>query len=174
MIRELVDGEGFTTVEPTPRLIGCIEAAATALGAAVPGAEIRRSHELRFGSGTALVPSLAVFGSGAREDGARPDLVVEFRVESTSRYVLGPKRLVYSRNRVPELWFVDPWRSRVGVLEAGEAGKYGWPPRERLPGEVLEPRRLPGARVAVADLLAGWPPGRGREPEPGEEWWEAS
>lgn len=168
MIHETVEGERFATVAPTPRLQRCIGAAATALERTEPGAGVVVGQELRLGPGTTLIPTISVF-AGAE----RPELVVEFRVESTSRYVLGPKRLGYSRHGAPEVWFVDPWRSRVAILRAKGSGEpgYEWPPAERRPGEDLRPQGLANP-LKVDDLLAGWPQGVGREPDPGERWWE--
>lgn len=170
MIHETVEGERFATVAPTPRLARCIAAAAAALERGAPAADVVVGEELRLGPRTTLVPTISLFdGDGER---ARPSLVVEFRVESTSRYVLGPKRLGYSRNGAPEVWFVDPWRSRVAVLRAeGPEPGYGWPPGERRPGERLPTEALANP-LTVDELLAGWPGDVGREPEPGERWWE--
>lgn len=171
MIHETVEGERFATVEPTPRLARCIAAAAAALERGAPGAAVVVGAELRLGPRTTLVPTISLFaGPGEREG---PSLVVEFRVESTSRYVLGPKRLGYSRHGAPEVWFVDPWRSRVAVLRADGSGGpgYGWPPGERRPGEPLPIEALANP-LTVDELLAGWPSDVGREPEPGERWWE--
>lgn len=173
MIYESVDGERFATVAPTPRLEGCIAVAVETLRSAAPGAKVEVGRSLDLGSGTMLIPTIAVYVGGRGDGGAPPDLVVELRVESTSRYVLGPKRLGYSRHGAPELWFVDPWRRRVAVLVAvggGEIG-YRWPPSERRLGERLESAALDRAPT-VDDLLAGWPADVGREPEPGERWWE--
>jgi Uma2 family endonuclease len=160
---ELVNGERFTSVEPTPLLAGCIAAAGMALAAAVrerfPDAEVAERRNWKFDPRTELTPSIVVCASGpVGADGngnggpAVPDLVVEFRTESTGRYVLGPKRMVYSRFRVPEFWYVDAMRRRVAVLRS-EGQDYEWPPAARVEGDVLEPRRLPGVRVPVTAVV---------------------
>jgi hypothetical protein len=153
---ERVNGERFTAVEPTPLLAACIADAREALRAAVtaafPGGSVEAGGTLAFGPGTELSPSLVVRADGGRLTGL-PDLVVEFRTESTGRYVLGPKRMVYSRFRVPEFWYVDPLRRRVAVLRSsGE--EYAWPPAEQDVNAVLEPHRLPGVRVPVRALVS--------------------
>lgn len=167
MIHESVEGERFATVAPTPRLRRSIEAAAEALRHRVPASEVRVGDRLDLGPGTSLIPTIWV-GSGRR-----PDLVVEFRVESTSRYVLGPKRLGYLRGGAPDFWYVDPWRRRVAVLRSAGPSRleYTWPPAQRGPGEELRTEALEGP-LSVDELLAGWPADVGHEPDPGESWWE--
>lgn len=155
MAVERVNGERFTAVEPTPLLAACIADARTALAAAVaaaaPRASVQSGGTVAFGPGTELTPSLVV-RADADDPAALPVLVVEFRTESTGRYVLGPKRMVYSRFRVPEFWYVDPLCRRVAVLRSG-GGEYGWPPEEHGRDAVLTPHRLPGVRVPVAALV---------------------
>jgi hypothetical protein len=153
---ERVNGERFTAVEPTPLLAACIadarEALRAAVGAAFAGGSVEAGGTLAFGPGTELSPSLVVRADGGNL-AAVPDLIVEFRTESTGRYVLGPKRMVYSRFRVPEFWYVDPLRRRVAVLRSsGE--EYAWPPAEHGADAVLEPHRLPGVRIPVRALVS--------------------
>jgi Uma2 family endonuclease len=176
---ETVNGERFTAVEPTPLLAACIDAAEQALTAAVaavsPPVTVIARKRWEFGPGTELSPSLVVVPADQAGNGHGPHvplLVVEFRTESTGRYVLGPKRMVYSRFRVPEFWYADPLNRRVAVLRAREAGDYEWPPEERAAGEVLEPRPLPGVSIAVDDLLGpSFKDGsRRRHADGGEEW----
>jgi Uma2 family endonuclease len=175
---EQVGGERFTSAEPTPLLRACIDAARAALTSALaevaPSVVVIASGRWEFGPGTELSPSLLVTTRepDTNGDGPRvPLLVVEFRIESTGRYVLGPKRMVYSRHRVPEFWYADPVNRRVAVLRAPASGDYPWPPDERTPGEVLEPRPFPGVRLPV-DVLLG-PSFRDRstvQSEGGEAW----
>jgi Uma2 family endonuclease len=101
-----------------------------------------------------------------------PLLVVEFRTESTGRYVLGPKRMVYSRFRVPEFWYVDPMNRRVAILRAHEGGDYSWPPEERASGDTIEPLPFPGIEIAVDALLGpSFSDGsRARHSDGGESW----
>lgn len=169
-MQERINGERFTVVEPTPLLGRCIEGARRALEAA--GVHVDVGEPLDFGAATELTPTLAVWAATDGPAVRPPDLVVELRTESTSRYVLGPKRMAYARNAVPELWFVDPWHGRVAVLVAGPDGDFPWPPGLYDKDAVLTPTRLPGARISMGALLAEWPADRGREPADDELWYE--
>lgn len=155
MWTEQIAGERFTAVEPTPLLAACIAAAREALAAAVgESASVQVSSGWEFDSSTTLVPSIVVSGASSRNGGAHvPDLVVEFRTESTGRYILGPKRMAYSRFRVPEFWYVDPRGRRVAVLRSEAGGEYAWPPRLFGENDVLELSRFPGAAVRAGALL---------------------
>jgi Uma2 family endonuclease len=177
---ERINGERFTAVEPTPLLSALIAEAREALAAGVapvlPGATVAAGRTWVFGPGTELVPSIVVAARGEPSNGAPPvpDLVVEFRTESTGRYVLGPKRMVYSRFRVAEFWYVDPLRRRVAVLRSEGGEEYSWPPSEHGVDDVLRPSRLPGVSVPVRALV-----GEAFERDPraggpaGEEWLES-
>lgn len=44
-----------------------------------------------------------------------PDFVVEILSPSTARYDKGPKRIVYARCGVKELWLIDPKAKRIDV-----------------------------------------------------------
>jgi Uma2 family endonuclease len=176
---EQVGGERFTSVEPTPLLAACIDAAHEALGAALadvsPPVDLFVRKRWEFGPGTELSPSLMATRASHEGNGHGPhvpQLVVEFRTESTGRYVLGPKRMVYSRFRVPEFWYVDPMNRRVAVLRAHEGGDYSWPPDEYGPGDVLGPGPFDGVKVAVDALLGpSFSDGsRARHSEGGEAW----
>jgi hypothetical protein len=138
-------------VEPTPLLrVHRRRGGAAARCGALPARGRRRGGTLASPRHGAPRPR-RVRADGARPAGV-PDLVVEFRTESTGRYVLGPKRMVYSRFRVPEFWYVDPLCRRVAVLRSG-GEEYGWPPEEHGRDAVLAPHRLPGVRVPVAALV---------------------
>jgi Uma2 family endonuclease len=152
---EEIAGERFTSVEPTPWLAECIAAGRAALERALADrATVAVSSGWEFEPRTRLVPSIVVSRDEARNGGSGvPDLVVELRTESTGRYILGPKRMVYSRFHVPEFWYVDPRHRRVAVLRASEGSEYDWPPL--LPGEddSIELSRFPGVSVPVRELL---------------------
>jgi Uma2 family endonuclease len=171
---ERVIGERFTAVEPTPLLAALIEGARLELAAAVaavaPQAEVTSGRRWRFDTGTELTPSIVVSRPGGGEAPV-PDLVVEFRTESTGRYVLGPKRMAYSRFRVPEFWYVDPLRRRVAVLRSLDGDEYGWPPEEHDADGVLESRHLPGLRVPVRALVGSAFAVTGRGPAPPDDDW---
>ena len=181
-MHELVLGERFTRVAPTPLLGETISRARAELEAAViaavPSAVVLAEQQWSFGSHTCLTPSLVVLADpdASAAENAVPDLIVEFRTESTSRYVMGPKRMAYSRSRVPEFWFVDAWRQRLAVLVSESGEEYTWPPRDVGADEVLEPVALPGARVHAHALLRGWPRDRAHPvaANADEPWFETS
>jgi Uma2 family endonuclease len=112
------------------------------------------SSGFEFEPRTRLVPSIVVSHDRSRNGGAGvPDLVVELRTESTGRYILGPKRMVYSRFGVPEFWYVDPRHRKVAVLRSREGRDYDWPPLMPGEDESIELSRFPGVSVPVRDLL---------------------
>jgi Uma2 family endonuclease len=152
---EEIFGERFISVEPTPVLAGCIAAGRDALAVALgERARVHLSLEWEFDPSTRLVPSIVVSRSTEDNGGpVVPDLVVEFRTESTGRYILGPKRMVYSRFRVPEFWYVDPRGRRLAVLRSRGGGEYDWPPLVVGDGDVLELSRFPGTMVQASALL---------------------
>lgn len=152
---ERVNGEPFTSVEPTPQLAACIAAAHEALVAVLgERGAVAAGRSWRFAQGTELTPSLLVtVGSTAEGGSAVPALVVEFRTESTGRYVLGPKRMVYSRHRVPEFWYVDPLNRRVAVMRSHDGEEYRWPPEELGPDELLMPQPFPGVTLPARALM---------------------
>lgn len=150
---ELIFGEQFVAVVPTPFLAEVIENAARIIRGALEGAAVEVDHEVVFGPNTVLRPDVSVWSSGEPE--GRPDLVVEVRTESTDRYALGPKRLVYSRAGVLEYWFLDPLAHTVRRMQYDERlPDYAWPPEELRAGAVVAPASFPAAAVAVSDLLA--------------------
>ena len=177
---EQVNGERFTAVEPTPLLAALIAEARDALAAAIapvhPAATVTAGRSFQFAPGTELSPSIVVSARSEDANGSAllPALVVEFRTESTGRYVLGPKRMVYSRFRVPEFWYVDPLLRRVAVLRSAGGDEYTWPPSEHEAGDVLEAHALPGVSVPVRALVGTAferdPRARGTDTE---EWLES-
>lgn len=154
---ERVNGERFTTVEPTPLLAALIEHAHQQLVAAVqataPGLVVVADQLWHFDRGTVMRPSLLAWTDSQDVEATRPELVVEFRIESTARYILGPKRMVYGRFRVPEFWYVDPLRRRVAVMRSHAGEDYKWPPAVYGVEDVLAPAAIPGLRVPVRSLV---------------------
>jgi Uma2 family endonuclease len=78
---------------------------------------------------------------------ALPDLVVEVLSPSTRANDLGPKRGLYMRGDVRELWLVDP-AERAAVIVTTSAE------RRLAAGDELTSPLLPGLAIAVSDLLA--------------------
>lgn len=155
LIRELIEGDLFISPPVTPFLDERIAAAAGALAETLEGHEatVVIDAPVIFTERTALVPDVAVWAGESSRD-QLPALVVELRTESTDRYALGPKRVVYSRARVPEYWFVDPAPKRVYVMRDDPTlPDYPWPPDIYDSEDHIGPRLFPGARITVADLV---------------------
>lgn len=125
---ELIGGQRFTRPERTPLLRAVIDRAQALLqiefDAVALDVQIKRDVDLLLSTHAVLIPDLAVF-CGATSD--VPDLVIEYRAESTDRLFFGPKRLAYARARVPELWFVDVAQAVVSVMRLGGTLDYPWP-----------------------------------------------
>jgi Uma2 family endonuclease len=67
-------------------------------------------------------------------------------------YDRGVKRALYARYGIPELWIVNLVDRTVEVCRSpGPDGYASVTMAER--GAVLEPERVPGARISVADIL---------------------
>lgn len=160
---ELIDGTEFARTEPTPLLTRAINEIARVLGGALRSADEASADEafaveifrpVEIDARNYVVPAISV----RRTAGQRlPDLVVEVRVESTDRYCLGPKRLVYGRARIAEYCFLDPQAARMRVLRSSpRQTDYPWPPRELRPGQRYEPLVRPAVTVLVDDLLPSY------------------
>ncbi len=87
-------------------------------------------------------------------------LVIEVS-DTTLAYDRDVKVPLYARHGVPEVWVIDLTGERVLVYR--DPGTEGYRvSREERPGGLLEPFRVPGLRVPVAELLqAGARPSRG-------------
>lgn len=150
---EIIDGQQFAWVERTPLLQRLIGRTAGLLRAKLKErgieATVRVCEPLALGPRTTVIPDLAVFTPGE----AIPKLVVEYRSESTERYVLGPKRLIYARAGIPEMWFVEPHAAHVLTLAEHRGLDYVWPAREHRAGDAVASRIFPGVALRVADLI---------------------
>ena len=141
---ELVDGHLFVSALETPYLERFIANADRVVRAAAVGLDVRTNEPIEFDPRNLLIPDIAVRG----EDHL-PRLIVEVRSDSTERYALGPKRMVYSRARIAEYWFLDPRASSVAVLRfTAREPDYVWPPRYYRPGDELPAGVLPALAVA--------------------------
>lgn len=148
---ELVDGHLFVSGLETPfldRVIANAGRVLNAAGASDDGRRLLVNEPLTIDTRNMLVPDLAV----ERGPGEALQLVLEVRTDSTERYALGPKRMVYARARVPEFWFLDPRAGSLAIFTAGGRPDYPWPPAILHAGD--EARSLALRRpIAVSDLI---------------------
>ncbi|MDI9897380.1 Uma2 family endonuclease [Rhodococcus sp. IEGM 1381] len=168
-MRELVFGEEFAVVQPTALLADCIDGAIGVLGAALvdKGVRVVDRPLCTLGKNTELRPTLVVEDSIS----AKPNLVVEFRTESTSRYILGPKRLAYGRMGIPELWYVDPGYRRVLVMVLdGTSQRFEWPATVFQSDELLRPVGVSLTPLTVGELLSHWPRSHVLDSDMGASW----
>jgi Uma2 family endonuclease len=151
---ELLAGQQFAWSRRTPLQRSLIDGAERALTAALshldPNARVLREPDLLLTAQAAVIPDLAIFRGPTW---TLPDLVVEYRVESTDRLFFGPKRLAYARARVPEVWFVDVTKRTVTVLQLTAALDYPWPPQRYGSGEMLVSKAIPSLEISALDLL---------------------
>lgn len=148
----MIDNVLFVRLSPTPLIAKATDSAASAIQKALGAVIVEISRPLRVSDGTQLVPDLSVRRHLGQDV---PELVMEMRSESTDRFALGPKRLVYARAGVPEYCFLDPQAGVIRVMRAlRDQLDYGWPAITLRPGQTLEPTMFPGKHIQVADLLA--------------------
>lgn len=156
---ERIEGETFVAHPPTPLLERTLDRVRAALDTAARAAGVAAAtalHDPLVVAGRHLVvPDLVL-----RDAGGTVRLVVELRSESTERYALGVKRLVYQAAGIGEYWFLEPRARRLQALWPEAGGDYGWPPAVYPDGATVRLRSLPKVTVAVADLLPL--PGRNR------------
>ena len=153
---ELIDGE-VVVIPPTG---GAASLAQTEIVRRIGGWQTDRGAGGRLLTdvfvqvGDALVAPDVAWWSAGREPrigwgaiGVVPDLVAEVLSPATRANDLGPKRGLYMRGGVRELWLVDPVeRSAVSVTASAE--------RRLATDDELSSPLLPGLAIAVADLLA--------------------
>ena len=149
----MIGGQQFTRPERTPFLSALVDGAQFAIEAVcrrvARDATVLRDADVLLSVQAVVIPDLAIY-RGATYD--VPDIVIEYRAESTDRLFFGPKRLAYARARVPEVWFVDATKSTVTVLRLGDGLDYPWPAETYGPGDSIESRSLPSV-AAPADVL---------------------
>lgn len=153
---ELLDGSPFVRAEPTPLLMRAITQIADTFSDAlrsVPNLAVEVFRPLDLDPRNHVVPAISFVRDGARF----PETVIELRVESTDRFALGPKRLLYGRAGIAEYCFADPQAGRMRVMRpAPDRHDYAWPAHELYPGEFYEPLGCPGTAVPVDVLLPGY------------------
>ena len=151
---ELIGGQRFTRPERTPHLRALADRAQAALESGMrliarDGCVLRDADVLLTLQAVAI-PDLALYRGPTCDV---PDLIVEYRAESTDRLFFGPKRLAYGRARVPEVWFVDASKALVTVLRLGSALDYPWPAQTFGVGDVLRSSAIRGLAIPADVLL---------------------
>ncbi len=81
-----------------------------------------------------------------------PDLIVEILSPSTAFLDLGPKKRVYARCGVPELWLVDPVERRVTVYDLRRSDSE--PAATWTEADRFRCRFFPGLELNVAAFFA--------------------
>jgi Uma2 family endonuclease len=151
---EMIGGQEFTRPERTPYLAALVDRAQAALvaglSAVAAGARVLRDADVLLSAQAVAIPDLAVYRGPTWDV---PDLLIEYRVESTDRLFFGPKRLAYGRARVPEVWFVDAAKATIVVLRLGPGLDYPWPAETFAAGETLRSTAIAGLTLPVDALL---------------------
>ena len=159
--REIIDGDLIVNPAPGTRHQSAVVAISAALfnySRASFGKVLSAPYDVVLAPDNVVEPDVIFIRSdhldrlGAKYPEGPPDLVVEISSPSTRRLELVGKRELYQRFGVPEYWYVDLQVERVEVYVL-EEGRYP-APAIKYAGEMLEPARLPGLSVPVADALA--------------------
>ncbi|MEO5960756.1 MAG: Uma2 family endonuclease [Opitutaceae bacterium] len=81
-----------------------------------------------------------------------PDLVVEILSKSSAKYDLGPKRSVYARTGVEELWVIDPPKRALALYRLGDDAETPlatYRAKQKFTSELF-----PGFKIDLADVFA--------------------
>lgn len=145
---EIVGGVRMVVLPLTPYLHRAVARAAAALRATLSGTVVRERPVISAGPAILVRPHLGLW---LEEGTGVPDVVIEFRVDSTDRYALGIKRLAYQQAGVGAYWFLEPITRTVRLLRRGDGGDLSWPPVDIGPGgEIITPS---GDPLSVDALL---------------------
>jgi Uma2 family endonuclease len=80
-----------------------------------------------------------------------PDLVVEILSKTSEKYDLGPKRSVYARTGVDELWIIDPKKRTLALYRPGDGSETPsatYKSKQKFTSEVL-----PGLTIDLASVF---------------------
>ena len=147
--------------EPTvlhQRVVGLIYAALLAWTRAAPGrGTVSLPLDVRLDDATVLAPDVLWFAEpidlGAPRAPLMPDLAVEVRSPATWVYDIGPKRQLYERHGLRELWLADT-ASRTVLVYRGSRPAGGFDLQAELTAQQpLSSPLLPGFAVPVGELL---------------------
>ena len=157
---ELIEGV-LVVNEPTvlhQRVVGLIYAALLAWTQAEPGrGTVSLPLDVRLDDATVLAPDVLWFADaidlGAPRAPRMPDLAVEVRSPATWVYDIGPKRDLYERHGLRELWLADT-ASRTVLVYRRTRPQGGFDVHAELTAEqTLTSPLLPGFAVALGELL---------------------
>jgi Uma2 family endonuclease len=157
---ELIDGVVVVN-EPTvlhQRVVGLIYAALLAWTQSGPGrGTVSLPLDVRLDDSTVLAPDVLWFAQeidlGALRAPRMPDLAVEVRSPATWVYDVGPKRELYERHGLRELWLADTASRTLLVYRRQHAAGSFDVQTELEAGEQLASPLLPGFAATVGDLL---------------------
>ena len=81
-----------------------------------------------------------------------PDLVIEVISKTSEKYDLGPKRSVYARAGVDELWIIDPKKRTLALYRLSENAST--PEATYRAKHKLTSEQLPGLTIDLALVFA--------------------
>jgi Uma2 family endonuclease len=157
---ELIDGVVVVN-EPTvlhQRVTGLVYAALLAWTQAAPGrGTVSLPLDVRVDDATVLAPDVLWFSQeidlGALRAPRMPDLAVEVRSAATWVYDVGPKREIYERRGLRELWLADT-ASRTLLIYRRLRAEGGFDVQAELEArEQLASPLLPGFAATVGELM---------------------
>jgi Uma2 family endonuclease len=157
---ELIDGVVVVN-EPTvrhQRVVGLIYAALLAWTQAAPDrGTVSLPLDVRLDDATVLAPDVLWFAQAIDLDAPRaprmPELAVEVRSPATWVYDVGPKRDLYERHGLRELWLADT-ASRTLLIYRRGRGDRGFDVQAELEaGERLSSPLLSGFAASVGELI---------------------
>ena len=113
--------------------------------------------DVRLDDATVLAPDVLWFAeeidlAAARAPGM-PDLAVEVRSPATWVYDIGPKRDLYERHGLRELWLADTASRTLLVYRRGQERGGFSVQLEMTADERLRSPLLPGFSVAIGELM---------------------
>ena len=151
----MIGGQQFTRPERTPFLAALVDRAQREIEAVcrrvARNAIVLRDADVLLSVQAVAIPDLTLYRGATHEI---PDLIVEYRAESTDRLFFGPKRLAYARARIPEVWFVDAGKATVTVLRLGASIDYPWPAETYGPDDTIVSSTIRNLAIPAAILLA--------------------
>jgi Uma2 family endonuclease len=158
---ELVEGV-LVVNEPTvlhQRVVGLIYAALLAWTQAASGrGVVSLPLDIQLDDATVLAPDVLWFADdidlGAPRAPRMPDLAVEVRSPATWVYDIGPKRDLYERHGLSELWLADTASRTILVYRLTRPEGGGFDVQAELTAaQTLSSPLLPGFAAPVAELL---------------------